>query len=77
MDKSRRKKWSDLSTREKVAIVVMGSIQLTLAATAWKDLAKRPASEVNGPKPLWGLIIGVNYVGPIAYFLKGRKTASG
>lgn len=68
-----KKKWSDLSTGEKVGTVVMASIQLALAAAAWTDLAKRPASQVNGPKSAWALAIGVNFVGPIAYFVKGRK----
>lgn len=70
-----KKKWSDLSTGEKAGAVVMASIQLALAAAAWTDLAKRPASQVNGPKAAWALAIGVNFVGPIVYFTKGRKRA--
>ena len=73
--KSGKKKWSDMTTGEKVGVIVMASIQLALATSAWKDLAKRPASQVNGSKAVWGLVIAINYVGPIAYFVKGRKTA--
>ncbi len=49
------------------------SIQLSLAVSAWADLASRPAGEVNGSKAKWAGIIAINFVGPIAYFARGRK----
>lgn len=70
-----RKRWSDLSDREKTAILVMASVQISLAATAWIDLARRPAELVRGPKPAWALGIAVNFVGPISYFAFGRLRA--
>lgn len=70
-----RKRWSDLSDREKTAILVMASVQISLAATAWIDLARRPAELVRGPKPAWALGIAVNFVGPISYFAFGRRRA--
>lgn len=69
------KRWSDLSDREKTAILVAASVQISLAATAWVDLARRPAELVRGPKPAWALAIAVNVVGPIAYFTVGRRRA--
>ena len=69
------KRWSDLSDREKTAILVAASVQISLAATAWVDLARRPAELVRGPKPAWALAIAVNFVGPIAYFTVGRRRA--
>jgi hypothetical protein len=68
-----RKRWSDLSDGEKTAVLVLASVQLSLAATAWVDLARRPAELVRGPKPAWALGIAVNFVGPIAYFTLGRR----
>lgn len=77
MDKKPRgkksRKWSDLSDRQKAVVLVMGSIQLSLAATAWTDLAKRPPEQVNGPKLAWTAIIAINFVGPILYFVIGRR----
>ena len=49
------------------------AVQLSLAAAAWTDLAKQPAVEVNGPKGLWAGVIAVNFVGPLAYLLRGRR----
>ena len=68
-----KKRWSDLSDGEKTAVLVAASVQLSLAATAWVDLARRPADLVRGPKPAWALAIAVNVVGPIAYFTVGRR----
>lgn len=66
-------RWSDLTERQQTAVLVLGSIQLSLAATAWADLATRPASAVNGSKVRWALIIAINFFGPLAYFRWGRR----
>jgi hypothetical protein len=68
-----RRPWSDLTPRQQVAVLVLGSVQLSLAATAWTDLARRPAEEVNGGKLRWALIIAINFLGPVAYFRWGRR----
>ena len=70
---TRKRGWSDLSPREQTGVLVAGSVQLALAATAWADLARRPAELVNGPRLLWAAIIGLNFIGPIAYFACGRR----
>ena len=36
------------------------------------DLARRPADRVNGSKVKWAAVIGINFVGPLRYFTKGR-----
>ena len=72
MPRKTKKKWSDLTKGQQTAVLVAGSVQLSLAATAWADLARRPASEVNGSKAKWAAIIAVNFVGPIAYLTRGR-----
>lgn len=69
------KRWADLSRRERTAVLVLASVQISLATSAWIDLARRPATLVRGPKPAWALGIAVNFVGPIAYFTVGRRSA--
>jgi drug/metabolite transporter (DMT)-like permease len=66
------RRWGELSERQQSAILVAASLQLSLAATAWADLATRPPELVNGRKSMWAAVIGVNFVGPIAYFAWGR-----
>jgi hypothetical protein len=68
-----RKRWTDLTPGQQTAVLIGASVQLSLAATAWVDLAKRPGERVRGPKPLWAAAIAVNFVGPIAYFVAGRR----
>ncbi len=47
-------------------------LQLLLIVVALIDLARRP--KVNGPKWIWVVIIVlINFIGPIAYFLVGRR----
>lgn len=47
-------------------------IQLGLMIFALIDLARRPTA--NGPRWMWAvIIIFVNIIGPIAYFLIGRR----
>ncbi|QTR04003.1 hypothetical protein J7S33_03040 [Saccharothrix algeriensis] len=70
-----RKKWSELTRARKRTLAVLVAAQVGLAAAAWTDLAHRPATAVNGSKGLWGLVIGVNFIGPAAYFRWGRKRA--
>ena len=67
-----KRKWSEMSAAQKSVTVVLAVVQLTMAATAWRDLARRDATQVKGPKWRWALIIGANFFGPIAYFRRGR-----
>lgn len=67
------RRWHDLSSRQQTAVLTLASVQLSLAATAWADLATRPAAEVNGSKRRWAAIIAINVVGPMAYFRRGRR----
>ena len=73
MTGSRRRQWSDLSSGQQAGIAIAGVVQVALAATAWWDLAHRPASGVRGPKALWAVGIAVNWVGPLTYFAVGRQ----
>ena len=68
-----RRRWNDLSGRQQAAVLTLASVQLSLAATAWADLASRPAAEVNGSKSRWALLIAINFFGPVAYFRWGRR----
>ena len=71
MDK-KKKKWSDMTPGQKTGTLVVGAVQLSLAAAAWADLAKRPSSQVKGSKIKWAFVIAMNFIGPILYFTKGR-----
>jgi hypothetical protein len=61
------KSWKDLSPRTRTTLLTLGSLQLAMAATAWTDLALRPADKLRGPKPWWAAVIAVGVLGPAAY----------
>ena len=67
------KQWQDLTDRQKRGIVLLGALQITLLAAALIDIRRRPADAINGSKQLWTAVVFINGIGPIAYFVVGRK----
>ena len=68
-----KRRWSELSPTARVLLVVGSVIELVLTSVALRDLSRRPAAQVRGPKFAWGLMSFVQPVGPIAYLLLGRR----
>jgi hypothetical protein len=68
-----RKSWNDLTSSQKGALSVAGVVQTMLLVLALVDLRRRPAEQINGSKRLWTMVAFINFVGPISYFLLGRK----
>jgi hypothetical protein len=71
-----RKSWQQLSRRQRAGVGVLGLIQVALLAAALWDLRQRPDAAINGSKRLWKAAVFINYIGPIAYFWKGRRATS-
>jgi hypothetical protein len=69
----RRQRWHELAPRERGAIVLLGAVQAALLAAALRDAIRRPAGELTAPKPVWVAACFVNFLGPIAYFVFGRR----
>ncbi len=69
----KKRAWSDLSSKQRALVIGLGAVQLGLVGAAHADLSRRDAAQVNGPKPLWRLLTLVSFVGPIGYFLFGRR----
>lgn len=69
----KKKSWSELSPRSKVAIVIGGLLELIVTSAALKDLRSRDRSSVRGSKLLWVLLFFVQPFGPMAYFAIGRR----
>ncbi|NLE23397.1 MAG: hypothetical protein GX624_11570 [Actinobacteria bacterium] len=71
-----RKKWGELSGRTRTLLVVLGVVEVALAAAALFDLRRRPAALVKGPKWVWSAVSFVDIVGPLSYFAFGRRRAA-
>jgi len=68
-----KKKWSKLSTLKRRGVLLSGAVQFALLVAALADIWRRPKEEIRGDKRLWTAVSFVNFVGPIAYFVFGRR----
>lgn len=68
-----KQRWSDVNTPKRWMIVAAGTVQIALQVVALRDISKRTPAQVNGSKTGWVAASFINFVGPIAYFLRGRK----
>ena len=73
------RRWSDLSQRNRRLLLAAAAVEGVLKAAALADLARRPASEVRGPK--WAWVPALTVVGsagllPLAYLAFGRREGS-
>lgn len=68
-----KQKWSDLSRRRRQLIVVTGVVEVSLLVAALIDIRRRPADQIRGSKRLWTGLAFINGIGPISYFVFGRR----
>lgn len=68
-----KRRWADLSSSQKVALVAVAALQVGLLVAALWDLAHRSADEVRGDRRMWAGLVFINWIGPLAYFTIGRK----
>jgi phospholipase D-like protein len=69
---AKKKRWSDLSPVEQRAVIAGAAAEIVLTAWALRDLKRRPAGSVRGPKALWVASFAVQPFGPLAYAAFGR-----
>lgn len=72
-----KKQWNDLSPQKQLTISVAGLLQVALLVAALIDIRRRPAEQIKGSKKLWTLVAFINFAGPIAYFVLGRRRGEG
>ena len=65
--------WRDLSPRVRIAVILGAIVQLGLLGAAQLDIRRRSAEQLNGPRWLWIAASFINFVGPITYFVIGRR----
>ncbi|HAG60713.1 MAG TPA: hypothetical protein DEP82_15610 [Arthrobacter bacterium] len=73
MAKKNKKTWKEMPPAARVGFVALGIAQVTLMLAAQRDISKRPADQINGPKAAWRVAALINFVGPMGYFILGRK----
>lgn len=73
MARNKRKQWSELGRGSRRAIVAAGLLQFVLQGAALRDIAQRTPEQVNGSRKGWVAASFINFAGPIAYFVWGRR----
>ena len=68
-----KKSWAGLSAPQKIGIIVMGAIQVGLLVIGLWDVAHRKPEELRGDRRFWVGFMFVNWIGPLTYFVYGRK----
>jgi hypothetical protein len=63
----------EISPEKKRLLIVLAAAEIIVKLYAAWDLAHRDASELNGPKRLWGPALLINFFGPVAYLGFGRR----
>ena len=71
-----RRNWKEMSPVQKVGNVLMAAVELVLVTLALWDISHRPDNEINGKKRNWVMASLIQPVGPIIYFMFGRKKAT-
>lgn len=69
----RSRRWNELTILEQAGVIALGAIQVALFGAAQWDIRRRPTSQIFGGKALWTALAFINFAGPIAYFVFGRK----
>jgi hypothetical protein len=73
-----KKTWKEMSPAGKAGTIFTAIVQVSLLVAAQRDISRRPAELINGPKAAWRAASFVNFIGPMGYFVFGRKrSASG
>jgi hypothetical protein len=62
----------DLDARQKGVLLAVLVVHVLLARFTLRDLRRRPATAVRGPKRMWRIWATLNTTGSLAYLLVGR-----
>jgi hypothetical protein len=72
-EQTKPRKWSDLTVQQQRIAVVAVVVHAIIVTLTLRDLRRRPAEAVRGPKLLWGIWAMLNTTGSLAYWIFGRR----
>ncbi len=64
---------ANLTDQQKKIVAVVLVVHVIVATFTLRDLRRRPAAAVRGPKRLWRTWATLNTTGSVAYWLFGRR----
>ena len=72
-DQARGGGLANLTDQQKKIVAVVLVVHVIVATFTLRDLRRRPAAAVRGPKRLWRTWATLNTTGSVAYWLFGRR----
>lgn len=69
----KRRGMRELGPRQRAMMGMAALVQFALLTAAQIDLLRRPSDDVRGSKWGWRAATLVNFIGPLAYFIFGRR----
>ncbi|MFV8380195.1 PLDc N-terminal domain-containing protein [Corynebacterium hindlerae] len=73
MSRNDKLRWSDLDPSAKGWIIGLGAYEILEKLIVWHFIYHTPRSKTRGSKWLWFGLSFINFVGPLAYAVWGRK----
>jgi hypothetical protein len=67
------KHYNRLSPTARRVVWVLLAFEAVLITAAQRDIQRRPAERIRGPKLLWRVVATQNVIGPAAYYGFGRR----
>jgi hypothetical protein len=67
------KRYNRLSPAARGAVWVLLAFEVVLIGITQRDIQRRPADRIRGPKLLWRAVATQNVIGPAAYYGCGRR----
>ncbi|MGZ4166765.1 MAG: hypothetical protein ACXVRW_05775 [Solirubrobacteraceae bacterium] len=67
------KRYRGLSPTARAAVWAVVAFEAALIVATERDIQRRPADRIRGPKLLWRVIATQNVLGPAVYFRLGRR----
>jgi hypothetical protein len=63
------------TARDLRTVLLYLPFHILVTAVTWRDLKRRPSSQVRGSKRLWRIVSAANTLGSLAYLVIGRKSS--
>ncbi|MBO1266700.1 PLDc N-terminal domain-containing protein [Arthrobacter cavernae] len=68
-----RKSWRDMSRRQRITFMAVGTVQMAMLGAAQRSISKTPDAQIRGKKAVWRAVCFINLLGPLSYFVFGRR----
>jgi len=73
MSQAAEKLTQRFSPKQRAVLMALAAAELGLKLAAARDIGRRSDDQLRGSKLFWRLALVVNTIGPVGYFVWGRR----